>query len=155
MSVVLTLNGVVTTLDTPPDALLLDALRAHGLMSVKDGCREGSCGACVVLIDGRAVPACVTLAGQAHGRRVETVEGLGDADHPHPLQARLAEAGAVQCGYCTPGLIMAAKGLLDANPAPTHDEIARALDGNLCRCTGYVKIVEGVARAAEDMRTTR
>ncbi len=144
-------NGVPTTLECDPQATLLDALRAAGYKSVKVGCREGMCGACTVLVDGNARHGCQTPAALATGRAVTTVEGLGTVDEPHALQQAFVDVGAVQCGFCTPGAILSAKALLDHTPAPSHEDIRVALDGNLCRCTGYVKMVEAVALAAERM----
>jgi len=147
------LNGAPVAWEIAPGVSLLKALREHGLFSVKCGCGEGECGACTVLLDGRAVRACLLVVGQANDRRVETVEGLAGAwDGAHPLQQAFAESGAIQCGYCTPGMLLSAKALLDANPAPTEAEVCEALDGNLCRCTGYKKIVEAVLLAAGRMR---
>ncbi|MCU0693675.1 MAG: (2Fe-2S)-binding protein, partial [Polyangiaceae bacterium] len=120
-----------------------------GLKSVKQGCdQEGTCGACTVLIDGLPMLSCITPAPKAAGREVLTVEGLGDPTRPHPLQTAFVDAGAVQCGYCTPGMILSAKALLDRNPAPSDAQIADALSGNLCRCTGYVKIIDAVRNAS-------
>lgn len=148
----LNINGTDRQIEVLPEALLLDVLREQGFMGVKQGCREGSCGSCTVLLDGRPVLSCMTLAGQAQGRRIETVEGLGDRDNPHPLQRAFVDEGAVQCGFCTPGMLLSAKALLDRNPDPDREQILHALDGNLCRCTGYEKIVHGVQRAARNMR---
>ena len=152
MKLELTINGQPKTMDVSGDALLLDVLRDAGYFEVKQGCREGACGACTVLIDGRPVNSCVTLAGLAHGKKVETVKAIGTIDAPHALQRALVEVGAVQCGFCMPGTILAAKALLEDDPDPTDERIAKALDGNLCRCTGYVKTIEGVRRAADEMR---
>ncbi|MBN2361924.1 MAG: (2Fe-2S)-binding protein [Deltaproteobacteria bacterium] len=152
MKIEVTINGTRRELDVAADAMLLDVLRDHGFFSVKYGCREGTCGTCTVLVDGRATLSCITLAGQVHERSVETVEALGSVDRPHPMQRALVDAGAVQCGFCTPGMLLAAKALLQQNPSPTRAEIARALDGNLCRCTGYAKILDGVERGAAAMR---
>jgi len=143
----------VFTID--PGEHLLDVLRREGYNSVKEGCREGTCGACVVLLDGRPVNSCLVPAARCQGRNVTTAEGLGDPDHLHPLQEAFIESGAVQCGYCTPGMLLSSKALLDDNPDPTDGEIRQALDGNLCRCTGYVKILEAVKKAAEKMRENR
>lgn len=148
MRVSFTLNGVQTHADVPPGTSLMALLRGLGLASVKDGCGRGDCGSCAVLVDGRAVTACLLFAGQVEGRRVTTTEALATADGLHPLQQALLDAGGVQCGFCTPGILMAALDLLDREPAPTDDDIRTALTGNLCRCTGYVKIVEAVRDAA-------
>lgn len=132
------------------DMLLVDYLRdIAGLTGVKIGCDGGECGACTVLIDGEATPSCLVLAVRCEGRHVETVEGLVANGRLHRLQQTFHERLGAQCGFCTPGMIMAAEGLLRRNPSPTDDEIRTALSGNLCRCTGYAKIVESVQAAAE------
>ncbi len=146
------LNGEDKTLEIDPKDKLLDVLRNAGMKSVKKGCGEGNCGACTVLIDGKPLMSCITLAAQVEGKRVETDESLGSVEHPHPLQTALVEHGGVQCGFCTPGMLMSAKALLDKNPNPTEAEVRRAIDGNLCRCTGYIKIVEGILDGAARMR---
>jgi aerobic carbon-monoxide dehydrogenase small subunit len=122
-------------------------LREIGMTGTKIGCREGHCGSCTVLLDGRTVNACLVLAARTEGREVLTIEGLGSPTDPDPLQRAFVEAGAVQCGYCTPGMVLATKALLDTNPAPSCEEITDALAGNLCRCTGYTKILDAVALA--------
>lgn len=147
-----TINGQVRSLDAEPDAILLEVLRDAGYKGVKYGCHEGVCGSCTVLVDGRAMYACMTFVGQVAGRHVTTIEGLGSLDDPHVLQASMVEAGAVQCGFCTPGMILSSKALLDEKAEVSRDEIAHALDGNLCRCTGYTKIFDGVEIAAKKMR---
>jgi aerobic carbon-monoxide dehydrogenase small subunit len=131
---------------------LLELLRRRGAVAVKDGCSSGDCGSCAVLLDGRAVTSCLVFAAQAGGRAVTTAAGLADADGLHPLQQALLDAGGVQCGFCTPGVLVAAVDLLARNPDPTEHEVRVALEGNLCRCTGYVKIVEGVREAARTVR---
>ena len=146
------INNVEKTLRFEPNARFMDVLRSEGYYSVKNGCREGDCGTCTVIVDGRAVKSCLMFAAQAKGKEITTVEGLGTFDNPHPLQKAFVEAGAVQCGFCTPGMILSAKALLDKNPNPTEGEIKKAIDGNLCRCTGYVKIIEAVQLAAKRMR---
>ncbi len=145
-------NGRKVELAAAPGDTLLEALRRGGYTEVKCGCEEGKCGACLVLLDGRAVNACQVLARSVHGRPVVTVAGLGSLFDPSPLQQAFAEAGAVQCGFCTPGFIVAAASLLAANPDPGEEEIRAALDGNLCRCTGYVKIVAAVQLAITRMK---
>ena len=143
------LNGRARTVDAPPLERLLDTLRDRcGLTGAKEGCGEGECGACAVLVDGEVVNSCLTAACQAEGRSVTTVEGLARGGRLHPLQQAFWECGAAQCGICTPGMLMSAAALLRRNPRPSEAEIREALAGNLCRCTGYVKIVEAVARAA-------
>lgn len=134
-----------------PNVTLLQILRDLGYTDVKNGCEKGDCGACAVLLDGKAVNSCLVLAWQADSAQIVTNAGLGTADKPHPLQEALADSGGVQCGYCTPGIIVAAKALLDRNPHPTEEEIREAISGNLCRCTGYTQIVEGIQVAAERM----
>jgi aerobic-type carbon monoxide dehydrogenase small subunit (CoxS/CutS family) len=131
---------------------LLDLLRREGHTEVKEGCREGMCGACAVLLEGRLVNSCQVLAASAGGKRITTASGIGSVHAPHPIQSAFVETGAVQCGFCTPGMVLAAYALLVENPDPGEEEIRRALDGNLCRCTGYVKIVEAVKLAARRMR---
>jgi carbon-monoxide dehydrogenase small subunit len=122
-----------------------------GLTGVKVGCGEGECGACTVLLDGQPVASCIVLALEVQGREVTTIEGLADGPELHPLQRAFAEQGAIQCGFCTPGMILSSKALLDRNPHPTEKEIREALSGNLCRCTGYQKIVEAVKQAASEL----
>jgi aerobic-type carbon monoxide dehydrogenase small subunit (CoxS/CutS family) len=144
MNVSLTLNGRPATLSARTDEMLLAALRREGLLSVRETCAIGVCGACTVLLDGEPVSGCLTLAAQVEGRAVTTVEGLGgDA-----LQRAFADAHAFQCGWCTPGFVLAAKRLLELNPSPSDEEIAEGLGGNLCRCGSYVKIADAVRRCA-------
>ncbi|MCC6194886.1 MAG: (2Fe-2S)-binding protein [Burkholderiales bacterium] len=150
--VALTINGRKETASFPAHRTLLEALRALGHFEVKCGCEKGDCGACAVLLDGVAVDSCLTLAWMAEGHEITTVSGLGSIDAMHPLQKAFADAGAAQCGYCTPGLIVAAKSMIDRNPNPSEEEIRYALSGNLCRCTGYVKVVEAVREAAAVMQ---
>lgn len=134
-----------------PGDLLVDVLRGLGLTGTKVGCREGTCGCCTVLLDGQPVNSCLVLAARAQGHEILTIEGLGTPANPHPLQEAFVEAGAVQCGYCTPGMILAAKALLDHTPNPSEEDIREALEGNLCRCTGYRKIFDAVTLAAQRM----
>ncbi len=148
MRISFTLNGQPTVTEVAAGTTLMEMLRGLGATSVKDGCSRGDCGSCAVLLDGRAVTACLHFAGQVEGRRVTTVEGLADEDGLHPLQQALLDAGGVQCGFCTPGVLMAATDLLERVPDPTDEEVRVGLAGNLCRCTGYVKIVDGVRDAA-------
>jgi aerobic-type carbon monoxide dehydrogenase small subunit (CoxS/CutS family) len=145
------LNGEEETVHIKPDAMLLDVLRDElGLMGTKEACGRGECGACTVLLEGEPVTSCLVPAFKAQGREVMTVEGLASAGELHPLQKAFIEHGAVQCGYCTPGMLMSAKALLDRNPNPTEEEIKEAISGNLCRCTGYVNIVQAIRAACAE-----
>jgi carbon-monoxide dehydrogenase small subunit len=146
------LNGEPMYVEIKPGEMLLDLLRRLGMKSVKEGCRTGECGACTVLLDGKPVRSCLTFAAKIKGHRVTTLEGLGSPANPHPLQEAFLETGAVQCGFCTPGMILVAYDLLSRNPDPTPEEVRGAITGNLCRCTGYVKIVEAVLLAAKRRR---
>jgi len=146
------INGEDKFLTIAAGERLLDLLRREGYFSVKEGCRQGNCGACVVLLDGRAVNSCMVFAARCEGREIITAEGLGTPARPHPLQEAFVNAGAVQCGYCTPGMLLSSQALLAENPAPSVEEIKTALDGNLCRCTGYVKIIKAVQDAAKRMK---
>ena len=149
----LTVNGKQYDLEVENDTTLLKLLRNElGMTGTKEGCGAGECGACTVILDGKAVDSCITLALQADGKDITTIEGLADGDQLHPIQDAFINAGAIQCGFCTPGMVLSAKALLDHNPSPSEEEIREALAGNLCRCTGYVKIVEAVKLAAEKMR---
>jgi aerobic-type carbon monoxide dehydrogenase small subunit (CoxS/CutS family) len=149
----LTVNGEPQQVVAPVHHTLLEVLREGcGLTGTKHGCELGECGTCTVLVDGRPVLSCLVLAAEAEGAAIETVEGMQLGNELHPLQAAFADLGAAQCGYCTPGILMAAKSLLAENPAPTVPEIQSALAGNLCRCTGYHKILEAVTLAAARLR---
>lgn len=145
------LDGRAVAGDVHPGSTLLEALRGLGNTSVKDGCAHGDCGTCAVLVDGRAVTSCTLFAAQADGSRIETVEGLSEDGALHPLQAALLDSGGVQCGFCTPGVVLTALELIRRDPRPSERDVRLALAGNLCRCTGYVKIVEGVLAAADRM----
>jgi len=148
------LNGRPAACDVDPNVRLLDLLReTFHLTGTKEGCGEGECGACTVLVDGHAVNSCLLLAPQIDGCDVRTIEGLADGDRLHPLQEAFVAAGAVQCGFCTPGFLISAYALLQDRPDPTDDEIRAAFEGNLCRCTGYEQIVDAVRSAARRMRT--
>jgi carbon-monoxide dehydrogenase small subunit len=149
--VTLHINDRMHTLALAPNVTLLHALRDLGYVDVKCGCEQGDCGACAVMLDDVAVNSCLVLVGQADGCRIVTAAGLGSVKQPYPLHEAFADSGAIQCGYCTPGFIIAAKSLLDRNPHPTEAEIRDAISGNLCRCTGYGQIVEAVQIAAERM----
>jgi carbon-monoxide dehydrogenase small subunit len=144
------INGVVHEGEINVRRTLLEALReTFGLMGTKKGCNEGECGACTVLLEGKPVLSCLTLAVEAQGKKIATVEGLAANGELHPLQKSFIEHGALQCGFCTPGMLMAAKGLLDENPRPSEDEVRQAIAGNLCRCTGYDKIVKAILAVAD------
>lgn len=144
----LTVNGEAHEVAVEPQRTLLEVLRDElNLTGTKKGCDTGECGACTVILDGTTVNSCLVLAMQANGGEVTTIEGLGQAMELHPLQKMFVERGAIQCGYCSPGMILSAKALLDENPRPSEIEIREAISGNLCRCTGYVKIVEAIIAA--------
>lgn len=146
----MTVNGRSVTIEINADELLVDVLRDRlGLIGTKVGCNEGECGACTIIMDGDPVLSCLIPALRAQGRQIITIEGLSDGDTLHPLQQAFVEHGAVQCGYCIPGFIMSAKATLDVNPHPSRDEIKEAIAGNLCRCTGYVKIIEAIEAVAD------
>ncbi|MGI5862310.1 MAG: (2Fe-2S)-binding protein [Myxococcales bacterium] len=148
-----TINGQAREVECEPGASLHEVLRAYGYKSVKQGCdNEGTCGACTVLLDGQPVLSCITPAPKAAGREVVTVEALGTPAKPHPIQRAFVDAGAIQCGFCTPGMILSTKALLDRVNNPTDAQISEALSGNLCRCTGYVKIKDAVRMAAAAVR---
>ncbi|MFC2030817.1 (2Fe-2S)-binding protein [Chloroflexota bacterium] len=148
VTVTLKVNGRIHYVALGAHVTLLRALRDLGYTDVKNGCEKGDCGACAVLLDGEAVNSCLVLAWQVDGAEIVTNAGLGTMDTPHPLQEAFADQGAVQCGYCSPGMIISAKALLDRNPDPTEEEIRESLSGNLCRCTGYGQIFEAVKSAA-------
>ena len=149
----LTVNGTVHELEVPAYRTLLDCLRYDlGLTGSKEGCGVGVCGACTVLLDGKMISSCIALAGFADGRSVTTVEGLAQDERLHPVQQAFVDAGGFQCGICTPGQVVSAKALLDANPNPTEAEIKEWMVGNLCRCPGYYKIVESIRSAAQRSR---
>ncbi len=146
----LTVNGEKYSFEVEADLRLVDLLRKHlHLLGAKEGCGKGECGACTVLMDGKSVASCLVLALQANGADILTVEGLGGEEALHPLQQAFIQYGAVQCGFCTPGMLMSAKFLLDNNPRPTREEIRAGLAGNLCRCTGYTKIIDAIEAVAE------
>jgi carbon-monoxide dehydrogenase small subunit len=145
---ILTVNGKARRVSAPADAFLLEVLRDRlALTGAKNGCGMGECGACTVLLDGAAVCSCLTLAIETQGHEITTIEGLAKPGELDPVQEAFATAGGVQCGFCTPGMVLAARALLDENPNPTEAEVRLALSGNLCRCTGYSKIVEAVLTA--------
>lgn len=146
-----TVNGREYVFSFDPRTTLLTLLRENGFTEVKEGCREGECGACLVLLDGKLVNSCQVFAATASGKSITTVRGIGTLHSPHPVQEAFVETGAVQCGFCTPGMVLASYYLLSQNPVPGDEEIARALDGNLCRCTGYTKIIDAVKLASRRM----
>ena len=148
----LTINGRQHSVAVETQAVLLHTLRDLGYTDVKNGCEIGECGACAVFLNGEAVNSCMVLAMQADGAQIVTNAGLGTMEKPHVIQEAFADAGAIQCGFCTPGMIISTKALLDRNPDPSEEEIRDALSGNLCRCTGYGQIVAGVRLAAERLR---
>ena len=143
------INGKQYQFNFNSDERLLFTLRNHGFKEVKNGCLEGECGACLILLNGKPVNSCQVFTASAVGKDIKTVKGIGNLHEPHVIQEAFVEAGAVQCGYCTPGMVLATYALLQNKPKPSESEIKNALDGNLCRCTGYVKIIEAVKLAAE------
>lgn len=148
--ITMTVNGNRIEVGVGDEETLLETLRQRlGLTGTKQGCDLGDCGSCTVLLDGKPVLSCLTLAADAQGREIVTIEGLSQGEELHPVQRAFHEAGAVQCGFCTPGMVLTAKALLDVNPTPDRETIRGALSGNLCRCTGYVKIVNAVENAAK------
>lgn len=147
--ITLTINGQPRQVSLAPNRTLLAVLREFGYTDVKNGCEKGDCGACAVLLNGKAVNSCLVFVWQADGAEIVTDAGLGTMNHPDPLQEAFADTGAAQCGYCAPGMIISAKALLNQNPHPSEDEIREAVSGNLCRCTGYGQIVQAVQIAAE------
>jgi aerobic carbon-monoxide dehydrogenase small subunit len=152
----LKLNGRWCEVEARPDRILLDLLREDlGFTGTKKGCEQGDCGACTVIMNGRAVLSCLIPAFKADGAEILTVEGMAQGDQLHPLQQAFWEEGAVQCGYCTPGMLLSAKALLDEVPEPDVDEVKRAISGNLCRCTGYTKIIRAIQSAADKARKGR
>ncbi len=147
------INGEWKKVEVSPSETLLHVLRERlGHTEVKEGCGKGDCGACAVLLNGKAVNACLTLALQAHKQKVVTLRGVGTIERPHPLQESFVRHGAIQCGFCTSGMIISAKALLDDNPRPSREQIKKAISGNLCRCTGYKKIVEAIEEASKKLR---
>jgi aerobic-type carbon monoxide dehydrogenase small subunit (CoxS/CutS family) len=152
MTITLTVNGIRKAVAIEPGDKLLDLLRREGHVGVKVGCQTGDCGACAVLLNGRAVNSCLVFAAKADGGEVITIEGLEQDGRLHPVQEAFLDEGGIQCGYCTPGMVISAVDLLSRNPSPTEDEIRQGLSGNLCRCTGYVKQIRAVQRAAAVMR---
>ncbi|SPD74171.1 4-hydroxybenzoyl-CoA reductase subunit gamma (modular protein) [uncultured Desulfobacterium sp.] len=145
----LIVNGMSYEIAVDTHRTLLEVLRdTLGFTGTKNGCDQGECGSCTVLIDGKAVHSCLTLAMDVQGKHIETIEGLSEGEKLHPIQQSFVDHGAIQCGFCTPGMIMSSKAMLDKNPSPAEDEIKRGISGNLCRCTGYVKIVDAIKAVA-------
>lgn len=150
MKVSFTVNDHPCSVDVNDNETLLETLRNRlRLTGVKKGCESGECGACTILVNGEAVTSCLYLTAEAEGKKITTIEGLAHGDTLHLIQQAFMEKGAVQCGFCTPGMILAAKGLLDRNPSPTQDEIKQAIEGNICRCTGYRQIIEAIEYASK------
>ncbi len=150
--ITLTVNGETHRLSVEPHRRLLDVLRNDlGLTGAKEGCGEGDCGACTVIMDGKAVTSCLVLGVEADGSEITTIEGLADGEELHPLQEAFVTHGAVQCGFCTSGMILSAKAFLETNPSPSREDVKRAMAGNLCRCTGYVKIIDAILSASRKM----
>ncbi|MBI4587471.1 MAG: (2Fe-2S)-binding protein [Candidatus Rokubacteria bacterium] len=155
-SITLWVNGQRFTLEVEPHHLLLDVLRERvGLTGARRGCETGNCGSCTILLDGKAVRSCLQLAVRARDRAIQTIEGLSEGEKLHPLQRAFMEKGALECGYCTSGMILLAKGLLDENPTPTEEEVRRVLASNLCRCTGYQKMIQAILAVASDTQAQR
>lgn len=156
IDVAFTVNGKKERISVPPHRTLLEMLREDlQLTGAKEGCGHGECGACTVVLDGKTVNSCLVLAAEVDGGELLTIEGLKSGDRLHPIQEAFVDLSGMQCGFCTPGVIMSSKVLLDSNPDPTREEIQQALAGNFCRCTGYTKIVESVEAAAKSMREGR
>lgn len=152
--IILTVNGETYEVAVEPWWTLLEVLREKlYLTGTKKACDRGDCGSCTVLIDGKAKLSCLMLAVEAQGKAILTVEGLAKGEELHPIQQAFVESGAIQCGFCTPGMVLAAKALLDRNPTPTEDEVRQGLSGNLCRCTGYAKIIDAVLAASKKIGT--
>lgn len=153
---IIMVNGKEYELQVEPSATLLDVIREDlGLTGAKEGCGIGECGACTVIVDGITVNACLMLAMEAQGSRITTIEGLSDGEKLHPIQQAFMDVGGLQCGFCTPGMILSTKALLDENDSPTDEEIKKGLEGNFCRCTGYTKIIESVRAAANMLKGGR
>ena len=152
LEITCTINGEQQVLRVEPTETLVDSLRLRlGLTGVKKACGTGDCGSCTVLVDNEALRSCILLTASMHGKSITTIEGLGTPDKLHPIQAAFIEAGGIQCGFCTPGMIPTTKAMLDKNPKPSDEEIKECLSGNLCRCTGYTKIFDSVHRAMEKL----
>ena len=152
MKITTTINGITTDIEAEPSELVLDVLRREGYFGVKRGCQEGSCGSCVCLIDGVPKKTCIMFIGQIQNKSVTTIEGIHSPGKPHPIEDMFVEEAGVQCGYCIPGMILSSKSLLDKNNNPSDQEIKEAISGNICRCTGYMKQIKAIKRAASIMR---
>jgi carbon-monoxide dehydrogenase small subunit len=151
-----TVNGILYELSVQPWETLLDVIREHlGLTGTKEGCGLGECGACTIIMDGKTVNSCLVLAVEADDRVITTIEGLANGDELHPIQEAFVECGGLQCGFCTPGMIMSTRALLEEKPNPSEEEIRKGIAGNFCRCTGYTKIIESVEMAAKNMRRVK
>lgn len=151
-----TVNGILYELSVQPWETLLDVIREHlGLTGTKEGCGLGECGACTIIMDGKTVNSCLVLAVEADNRVITTIEGLANGDELHPIQEAFIKCGGLQCGFCTPGMIMSTKALLEQNLSPDEEEIRKAIAGNFCRCTGYTKIIESVKVAAKNMQRVK
>jgi carbon-monoxide dehydrogenase small subunit len=151
-----TVNGILYELSVQPWETLLDVIREHlGLTGTKEGCGLGECGACTIIMDGKTVNSCLVLAVEADDRVITTIEGLANGDELHPIQEAFVKCGGLQCGFCTPGMIMSTKALLEEKPNPSEEEIRKGIAGNFCRCTGYTKIIESVKVAAKNMRRVK
>jgi carbon-monoxide dehydrogenase small subunit len=151
-----TVNGILYELSVKPWETLLDVIREHlGLTGTKEGCGLGECGACTIIMDGKTVNSCLVLAVEADDRVITTIEGLANGDELHPIQEAFVKCGGLQCGFCTPGMIMSTKALLEEKPNPSEEEIRKGIAGNFCRCTGYTKIIESVKVAAKNMRRVK
>ena len=151
-----TVNGILYELSVQPWETLLDVIREHlGLTGTKEGCGLGECGACTIIMDGKTVNSCLVLAVEADNRVITTIEGLANGDELHPIQEAFIKCGGLQCGFCTPGMIMSTKALLENNPSPDEGQIRKAIAGNFCRCTGYTKIIESVKVAAKNMQRVK
>jgi len=152
IEITLKVNGISYTIEVLPQRTLVEVLRESlGLTGTKKSCNEGECGACTVLMDGKPVASCLLLAIDAQGKEILTIEGLSDGEKLHPIQEAFLKHGAIQCGFCTPGMVMSAKALLDENPASTSTDVRKAISGNLCRCTGYQQIVDSIMAASRMM----
>jgi aerobic-type carbon monoxide dehydrogenase small subunit (CoxS/CutS family) len=152
LKIKLKINGTNQEIQASPHELVLDVLRREGYFGVKRGCQEGSCGSCVILVDGRPLKTCIMFIGQLQDRSVVTIEGIHTHDKPHVIEDLFVEEAGVQCGYCIPGMILSAKSLLDHNTNPSERDIKEAISGNICRCTGYVKQIKAIEKAASIMR---